>query len=468
MSRGILQWCFCGSFCVILVLYFSTAGNVLGDKTNELEFSRSMNSPVIHLDSSFISGNASLIQEYSLTAILPVTQESLPRLRYILEPIVHPDTASVYLREILIVSQDHITSSLRSDLFAIMSQIEISKHIQCSIRLWKNALSESEALLQAAITSSTEWLLILDEEGLGNINNDTRKFLLSPPRTPLPLGPRGVWLSHNTTSCMPPSDFPRKASYLVPPFVMPGSLISHIGEHARSWVAFGAYLASVNTWGGGIAFSRPLQSKQEANRCTLSEQPVLEILPSGIDSGSLFGQWISSDFVSDGVSVDSPMIFGILLLDVSDLKSFAPVACRLEQDGHTLHIALYHHDGTERFHSLKHRVCGLSYSVLSADESPSAWLNKIEEKPGVIVTLSESTETFEGCSSASVIRIPRADLEHSSWMSSLTSYEWQGKGFSSLLCFSPDSDRVEYSASDSDHHHERSATVSVSINGLYI
>ncbi|KAJ4473766.1 hypothetical protein J3R30DRAFT_724891 [Lentinula aciculospora] len=441
MSRSTFQLCAFASFCT-LCLYLWVMGILSGSKINHASdaqafikiTARSRNSSISDIDSELSpsSRNASLINEHSLTAILPVTEHSLPNLRHILRPLVHPDTTSVYLREILLVSQDHIISNLRSELFTIMVQMKFSAHIQCSIRSWKDTQSQSTALIQAVATSSTEWALILEEDGLIEFDEDTRRTLLNPPTTALPLGPRGIWLSHNV-SCIPPSETLLKAAYLVPPFVMPASLTLHVAEHSTSWAAFGAYV-SQDARAGGLVLPQSSQNTQDMSWCSSTEQSVLNVLYRGLDPESLFDQSSSSSLLSDEMAVDtassddSPMLFGILFLTIDDLKLFAPVACRLEQRGHTLKISLYDRDASKaspKFDTLEHSLCTLSYRVLAADEPSTTWLDGVEGHPEIIVTLSEMTDPLDECSSTSIIRIPREDLEHTQWMSSLTSHEWR-------------------------------------------
>ncbi|KAJ3923059.1 hypothetical protein F5877DRAFT_63555 [Lentinula edodes] len=399
--------------------------------------SRNPSIPARDANIPFNSDNKSFINEHSLTAILPVTENSLPNLRHILEPLVHPDTASVYLREILLVSQDRITSNLRSELFTIMSQMQFTRHIQCSIRSWKDTLSESTALIQAALTSSSEWILLLEQDGLVKLDKSIGWTLLNPPMTALPLGPRGICLSHNV-SCIPPSsDTALEASYLIPPFVMPSSLAMHAGEYATSWATFGAYVSSLkfkDAQVGGIVLPQPSQTTHDISWCSSIEHTVTHDIYPRLDFKSLFDQWPSSSptsgEVSDGsLSLDSsPIVFGILFLTRDDLNSFAPVACRLQQRGHTLQISLYDGNSSQappKLGFLEHSMCILSYRALSADEPPAAWLDGLDGHPEVIVTLSEMTDPLNGCSSTSIIRLPREDLAHTQWMSSLTSHEWR-------------------------------------------
>ncbi|KAJ3731790.1 glycosyltransferase 2 [Lentinula guzmanii] len=447
MCRSTFQWCAFVSFCIILLYLWATGSKI--NKTSNAQVSLDFNSDLstsstldLETELSFSSANISIIDELSLTAILPVTENSLPNLRNILEPLVHPDTASVYLGEILLVSQDHIISNLRSELFTVMSQMEFSRHIQCSIRSWKETLSESIAIISAVVTSSTDWVLILEEDGLNNIDEDSRRALLNPPPIALPLGLRGVRLSHNASCITPSAETSLKASYLIPPFVMPKSLTAHVSERAASWADFGAYVSSIKFGdgrAGGIVLPQFSQNTPDMNWCSSIVQPTSDVLFSSpsLDPESLFSQWSSTSNPVDGFPIhtvslsDSPIIFGILLLSIEDLKAFAPVACHLEKLGHTLRISLYNgcsFEASPKLASLKHSLCTLSYRVLSADESPTTWLDAMEGHPEVIVTLSEMTEPLDGCSSTSIIRIPRKDLQHTQWMSSLTSHEWRDWG----------------------------------------
>ncbi|KIK60310.1 hypothetical protein GYMLUDRAFT_225825 [Collybiopsis luxurians FD-317 M1] len=415
--------------CSILLIYL----RVFRNHISESPFTRTSGlSNDIESDLSFISENTSSIPENSLTAILPVTITSLPSLRRILQPIVHPPTASIRLHEILLVAQDHVIPNLRAELFTVMSQIEFSRHVHCSIRSWQSTSSESEALMQAATTSSTEWLLVLDKHGLEKLDQETRTTLLSPPVTPLLLGPRGFRLSLNA-SCLQPSQSYQKASYLIPPFVMPKSLTARPSHLATSWAAFGTYLSNFmikDTRAGGLVLPQSPETKPEMSWCNLSDHSFSDVLPLALDSESLFESWtndFSVDLPSGSLLPDeTPILLGITFSTINDLESFAPVACSLEKRGYTLQIALCEPSPiSPKIGHLEHSLCTLYYQILSAGESPAQWVAKMEEQPTVMITLSEMAELFDGCSSASMICIPRVDLEHSTWMSSLTSREWR-------------------------------------------
>ncbi|KAJ3825885.1 hypothetical protein F5880DRAFT_175287 [Lentinula raphanica] len=445
MTRSTFQWCLSASFCALL-LYIWVYGFPSEHKLSNTSTSNAQthmeyatgNSSTFDLEAelSFIPENISLVVKHSLTAVLPVTDDSLSNLRHVLGPLVHPDSASPCLREILLVAQDATISNLRSELFTVMSQMEFSRHIQCSIRSWKDTVSKSTALIQAVATASTDWALILEKDGLVNLDEDVQHSLLNPPSISLPVGPRGVWLTQNASCITPSSKNLLKASYLIPPFVMPSALTAHIGERATSWASFGSYVTSLFNFkdgqAGGIVLFQPSQNT-DMSWCSSISQPLPTDLFPVLDSESLFQQWPSTLLTDRNFSVtasldDSPMIFGILFQSLNDLQSFAPVACHLQTRGHTLRIALYDVRPSQAPLTHEHPSCSLSYKSLGVNELLSGWIDEIEELEGhleVLITLSEVTEPLGGCTSASIIRIAREDLQHSLWMSSLTSLEWR-------------------------------------------
>ncbi|KAF5388729.1 hypothetical protein D9757_004850 [Collybiopsis confluens] len=408
--------------CILLLCVFWS------DK-NDGESDSSLIAP---LDIPSTPSNASPTAENTLAVILPVTTTSLPNLRHILQPIVHPESASTRLREILLVAQDYDLPGLRATLFIIMSQIQFARHVHCSIRSWKYSHTESQALVQAAISSSAEWLLILDEHGLLTFDSDTQISLLNPPAVLVPLGPRGIHSSRNT-SCLRRSKSYQQASYLIPPFVMPKSMTFQVGQQARSWGVFGIHCSSILNQGtsvGGLLLPQLTGTEPDMSWCMMNEQPVVGISSTPMTSQSLFEEWADdiSPLVSSNIipSDDPPDRFGIIFSTIGDLEWFAPVACSLSERGHTLQIALYESSSFSTGSDyLDLSPCMLSYETLSTGESPSKWLARTKGQASVVITLAEMTDLFEGSSRASIISIPRRDLQRTSWMSSLTSQEWR-------------------------------------------
>ncbi|KAG5654365.1 hypothetical protein H0H81_003823 [Sphagnurus paluster] len=372
--------------------------------------------------------SAATIPEDTLTAILPVTQASIYSLEESLIPLLAPSR----LREIVILCPRSITAHTRS----ILRKLVASEPSAPDISLQVPDMGPT-GVLHAATQVSTEWVLLLDEEGLADESHQSRETLLNPPPTSLPYGPRGVRISvDNTTTNLARTKDVQPASYLLPPFVMPTYLALPQPAKNHVWAALGQHVAlGANTTGGletgGIVFAS-----------TTPEPTVLEEAFFDSDS-SFFEEELRKDDYKSGYD-SAPLfsrdsgLFVILLPRLEDLWNLSSLACALQNKRHRVKAFIYDEDQDYRkvgHLSLKH--CALKYAFLSSNTMCSLELGRDqaglarlqadvilalhEEQNGAMITEAPGID-LKG---ASIVQLSRSNLHHSVWMSSLSLQEWK-------------------------------------------
>ncbi|KAF8216319.1 hypothetical protein K438DRAFT_385306 [Mycena galopus ATCC 62051] len=351
-------------------------------------------------------GEAHLVKG-SLTAVLPVTPTSLLTLRNTLSPFLSPPSC---VSNVLVVCPENLLSQARIAVReAVRAAPARDNHPDVSLYPWNGG--PVAAVLHAATQPSSEWLILLDDTGLGGLSDRTREMLLCPITTDLPNGPRGVVGSPGNSSCAPPSADTRPASYLLPPFSLPGSLVQEI---YWSWSDLGhAISRSREDQLGGVirGFGDP-----DSSWCNFPQYRT------SIHADST--PFPNNPFSSNGG------LFVFLLPDLNDLRLLLQLLCRLQEFGHSLKVLVYSESHTvlgmqETYNS----NCRIHYDAMKNTGQyvysvVYDWLDRLEREADVIFTLNEPATQAMRSERAVIVRIPRNDLPYVYWMGSLSLKEW--------------------------------------------
>lgn len=239
-------------------------------------------------------------------------------------------------------------------------------------------------------------------------------MLLCPVASGLPNGPRGVTGSPGNLSCEAPSTETRPASYLLPPFSLPSSLVQEI---YKDWSELGHAISRSHEdqLGGAVrGFGDP-----DSNWCNIPQSRTF--IHAGVTE--LFAPF--RDNPSSG-------LFVFLLPDIDDLRLLLQLLCRLQQSGHSLRVLLYSESRTVlRMREIYNSSCSVQYDATRNTGRhiyPAIydWLHRMECEADVIFTINEPATQPVRSERAVIIRIPRDNLPYVDWMGSLSLSEWMG------------------------------------------
>ncbi|KAF8309004.1 hypothetical protein DL93DRAFT_2231193 [Clavulina sp. PMI_390] len=226
----------------------------------------------------------SLTHSTSLSIILPCPStdivSSLPRILYSLitrhisgngaqnHPTIFicPNSSSARLA-LRIISK----FTLRDETFVRVAHLEPSQHDDEAKKKSRMDLS----VMHAAARVGTDWVLVLDEEGVEKLSLSVITLLHHPPpavfrELEVPFGPRGVVLSPGGAKCISKpmgggvggsggGSSPALAAFLVPPFVVRRSMLLRAEQtldyrqRMGVWAALGLRFAMMAPLGGGMA-----------------------------------------------------------------------------------------------------------------------------------------------------------------------------------------------------------------------
>lgn len=407
----------------------------------------------IHLAGPIYSGDiadlelqAPRIPPYSLTAILPVTWDSIAILEDTLLPLLKPSTC---LREIVLVCPRPILSQAQAILRKVLSLGHDSPDVLLHPLI--GGLEQSSGIVSAASQVSTDWILYLDHEGLMRATDRMQDILLNPPAISIPIGPKGFYVSSTDVSCIPMSDSPQPASYLYPPVIAPTSIAE--GLHTSDvdlWADLGKRVSEGRADGlGGIVIHSETDwcTSDVHSAITSSQEPLLQV--QSLD-----------DKLDDTCIPDQPEIFGrftLLLPTLNDLRLLSPLGCMLRNKGHTIEVFVYDEFGglssqpNWEDRNFTAQQCTLQYTIASGDvdnypgrpaylyalqiltsRSDVAIFPREDDALTTHLAISQSTRALQNIT---VVRIPRGDFPQCTWMGSLSLAEWR----SSLYAFFSDS-----------------------------
>ncbi|KAF7370755.1 Succinate dehydrogenase [ubiquinone] iron-sulfur subunit, mitochondrial [Mycena sanguinolenta] len=349
-------------------------------------------------------GEAHTVETGSLTAVLPVTSTSILTLRNTLSPVLNSPSC---VSKVLVVCPESLLAQARLAVrLAVRDAPESDHHPDISLSPWNG--DPVAAVLHAVPQLSTERILLLDDTGFSGLSDRTREMLLCPIAADLPVGPRGVTGSAGNLSCALPSIEIRPASYLLPPFFLPSSLVQEVYE---DWADLGhAVSGSREDRLGGIL--RGL-GDPDSNWCNIPQYRTSYV-------ADLFTPSSSDPFSTKGG------LFVFLLPDINTLRVLLQFVCRVQESGNSIKILLYSEPRTllGQTHNFN---CRVQYDATSVTGYPTIpdWLDRLEREAEVIFTVDEPATQAARSERATIVRIPRDDLPYAYWMGSLSLAEWK-------------------------------------------
>ncbi|KAG6831103.1 hypothetical protein H0H92_012780 [Tricholoma furcatifolium] len=371
--------------------------------------------------------SAPVIPASSLTAILPLTQNSLPSLEEALKSLLGPSQ----LREIILLCPHSLIFQARS----VVREI-VSCYTDCPDVRLQTVPSDVDLYMREIHVASRVpgWALILTEDGLTRQNNRSREILLQPPALPFPYGSDGVCFSlfDSFEPCIRRSaGFLQEAHHLLPPFVIPAVLATdfdHASQNMDPWLSLGDHVARSRSDGiGGVVFGSGMGT--EAIGFT-------EIFHHPIRGTSTLRQNenMQKTFLEDTV-LQTAGVFLIVLPTTQDLHELGPLLCTLQDlVGHTLFIFVHDRPGTKTPFMVSEN-CTLTGLLLSGSKNQDRyrWIQVLPTQLNVLIGLREDRRfpgfynelTFTRSDEIVPIQLSRRDLPHTGWMGSLSLAEWQ-------------------------------------------
>ncbi|KDQ61549.1 hypothetical protein JAAARDRAFT_190293 [Jaapia argillacea MUCL 33604] len=375
---------------------------------------------------------------HSLTAILPLISQNLAELPELLSTLTQGPTRP---SEVILVCPESLLSRARKVLLEFASTLGSEHHLEFSLHPFPDALSPSQSVIAATAFATTDWVLILDLHGLKGVGADARDVLLNPRSLPaLPIGPTGVVSSAvGNFSCIRYADAPQSASFLLPPFASPSTLLQDIITSNLTGVALWAHL------GHQLSHSHP-----EAIGGTVigtSSSNMAVCIAALQSSGELGERRYGTDATGTSES-ESSTVFAIVLESPGDLRRFAQVPCALQQGGYSVKILIstsardattmeIHESRMKGIQTLNTSHCLLSFQTTPSPTSGvrdiihiPEWLAALSPKPAVIITTMDEVVfrlvSLQGrFGSPTFVSLPRRDLLYCDWMSSLSFQEWR-------------------------------------------
>lgn len=156
-----------------------------------------------------------------LVGILPVTETSFMSLELTITSLLD---APGILNEVVLLSPPTIHRDLRDVLARVFPEDSLD-YVDISISEWPIGLGEGAAVLHVARQVSADRFLLMDSSGLSTVDAVTRKMLIGPFSTPLPVGPRGFNDTGTHFQCIFAQDKPQASAFLLPPFSVSSLLV---------------------------------------------------------------------------------------------------------------------------------------------------------------------------------------------------------------------------------------------------
>ena len=391
-----------------------------------------------------------MIPPQSMTAILSITPSSLLEAQYLLAPFLE---FQEHIREVIIVCPAGIASDVRRILQQIFSSLEFANHPDVSLQPWQRHSEVSSNTLRVAATVATDWVLIMDDKAFTGLRQSAQSALLHPFNMTIPFGFSGEPLSPKSPDVSFHWGRGKPARYLRPPFVLQSSVATSINDHTLdgdSWIDIGRRIAEARIDGlGGLIFSADTETSKTLlpsnGQATLVKIAASDLASITNTSNELLPVRTLPPTFEEHTLQDSFVFF---LPTRADLRRLIPMICTMQMDMSHIRILVYH-DVSERpghFHwkseVLETYQCTVAYDVLSGRDPLcfsvsgckvlSEWL-RTSRPVNVIFTLYEIDPlvnffmTEKNFQDASLIRIPRSDLENAEWMASLSLEEWKSK-----------------------------------------
>ncbi|KAG6832995.1 hypothetical protein H0H87_012581 [Tephrocybe sp. NHM501043] len=375
--------------------------------------------------------SASTVPAFSLTAILPFTQFSLPNLEEALKSLLGPSQ----LREIILLCPHANTLQARTAIRQIVSSYSDFPDIRLQT-FPKGSNAQNRTLYAASQVSG--WVLVLDQNALVGENSHSRHILLNPPALSFPYGPKGVCfaLFDSFEPCIRRLiGFPQEAHHLLPPFIIPAALVKGnkmLSLMADPWRTLGEHVAATRNDGiGGVVFgtTSDISSQVKRPQGQAYFEPV-EVRSGLFDNGKVGNDILASKSLHIGV-------FAIILPTIEDLGQLSPLLCVLQNHHeHILNIWVDSNAQDGRFVVSEH--CTLFYARASLSSSEfhaqqlCSWFRAVAFHVDVVISIYEDSGLIGRLDLTTIlrhgsvlVRLSRRDIAQTEWMSSLSVTEWK-------------------------------------------
>lgn len=390
-------------------------------------------SPSPPTDTVLAPAQAPLVDVHSLTVVLPLISSTLAGLDELLAPFL-VSTNIVY--EVAIVCPHPLVTDVHLKLRVALSNAPLG-HPKVSLYPWSGLTHHHQASLEVIARVKTHWVLLLDENGFRQTAECDRAYLLHPRAVHLPVGPRGFVGSSKNWFQLSPSDHGQLATFLVPPFVSPSSLLAKAPLTSPSslvWPVLGNFIAKSSLGSfGGIVIGTDILDKVACNPRTAFDMTFPDV-ESNDDP--------DSRPVADlGPLPISPKGFFVLAFPRrEDLRNFIPAACKLHRQGYTILAYLYDTvDEPESSGVVNENNCTIPYFQRS-NETPSFsdWLTSLGSVPDIVIGLDHQdfvSSTFSlileqpPFLNTTLMRLPRLELPYTEWMGTLPLHELRCSSF---------------------------------------
>ena len=351
----------------------------------------------------------------TIAAVLPVTSSSLSHLSESLSEL----STIPYLTEVHLLCPENVTSTAQNVLRQTLSSAQGPGHTEFFFILWQDGWSETEAALRVASSITSDGIVILPQDTLAGIDSVSGALLLSgPPSLPVPLGLRGAEVSCETKY----QGFP-VVRFVLPPLLLPSRLgtTNHSYFHLTSWEELGAHFTQFEGVGGVVSSETP------ENTSSCPHLDALEAASSHVEH---------SHSSPDSSESSGSLVF--LAAESRDIPALSKLACGFRSRGEGIKLIAY----TVPFDPIKPPIpeiegCDVAYTQVHDLQDPTLY-QLLGPSPAVFLTLAEyrlpPESPLEANTEATVIRIPRGDLPHCDWITSLGPRELRSER-SSILYF---------------------------------
>jgi hypothetical protein len=364
-----------------------------------------------------ILDTAIALNQSSLTAVLPVTAESIENFGERLTSLYYADSC---LYEILVESPQFLALRIKEAVHALVhKEAPGYNRPVVSIHLYGSARQIDFRHYANKVT--TDWVLVLDEHGLHGVDGSTRHRLLNPMALSMPFGICGV----TNGTCVSSSNSPRRVSYLLPPFVTQAVQLRN-GKCIDSLISPVAVEKPC-----AVILPRPSPS---TTRCSClnhtvnveRQRPLIPTASRNLITSPSYG----------------PAQFAVLVPTLYDLQSLSSLLCRLQSKGFIITSLVYADEG-QTYGNLRLIGCSLFYHVITGNNSEEK-LGSLIQKIHALQKIADVVIVPKGEFPLSlktrrhgqtVVEIPRAEFRYSQWMGSLTLQEWLCKLSSAQLCY---------------------------------
>lgn len=411
--------------------------------------------PVLPLQRSLLEiATLPRVHHSNVTAVLPVTEESVPHVERVLRQLLsHSNRPG----RIVITSHPIAKDDVERAVQRVAKRLRLDE-LSIDLRIWESpdidvAYASISAATSQPITTST--ILILDAGGFGVSTPSKISALLNPPRTPVPVGFTGILTSPTEYHCTPSTTSDVPVAFLLPPLTVDADFIQEyangIPKHSgwQTWAALGQRAAMQFGRGfGGILLQNP-DAVVDQSACQGLESLYRTISERSAKT-ELFNPRMSPD-TTHNVLLHSPgsAVLTLIFETMTQMQDFSNAACGLNRMGHIIRIFVLRGlnetdvEARDRPHTFPFFAaeCTLLYTIPPASAtSPYA---EVEEWMSVtfktlhldVAVLSAGTQStfvaFEAAvlatasSDVTIIRLPPNELGASGWIGSLSGAEWK-------------------------------------------